>query len=296
MISLDRSRTVSGLAAQRRQRHLLAQRLRAVIYHAAACIICATMLLPLAWMVSSSLKGNNDIFVYPPHLIPAHPLWSNYLDAMQYIDFWRYFGNTVLIAAFAVAGTLLSCTLTAYSFSRLQWMGRNVLFAVCMATLMLPYQVTMIPLYIIYRHLGWIGSYLPLIVPAYFGNALYIFLLRQFLLTIPRELSEAAGIDGATEVGIFTRIILPLVKPALAAVALFAFLDSWQDFLGPLIYLDNQETFTLSLGLQLYFSQHSRAWAYLMCASVIFTLPAVLIFIFAQKTFIRGITLTGIKG
>lgn len=296
MISLSRSRAISPSAAQRRQRKLLTQRTGSAVYHVSLIGICAIMLLPLVWMVSSSLKTNNEIFVYPPHLFPAHPLWSNYPAALQYIDFWRYFGNTLIVAASSVVGTLVSCTLTAYSFARLQWRGRTLVFALCMGTLMLPFQVTLIPLYIIYRHLGWVGTYLPLIVPAYFGNAVYIFLLRQFLLTIPREIEEAAQIDGAGPFGTFWRIILPLVKPALAVVAIFSFLDSWQDFLGPLIYLDNPQSFTLSLGLQLYFSQHSTAWSYLMCAAVVFTLPAILVFVVAQRTFIQGITLTGIKG
>ena len=256
----------------------------------------ASYFIPLIWMISSSLKTNNQIFVYPPQLLSTHPQWSNYGAALRYIDFWRYFANSLIIAVFTVAGTIFSCTLTAYSFARLRWKGRNAVFALCMGTLMLPFQVQMIPLYIVFRHLGWIGTFLPLIVPPFFGNALYIFLLRQFLLTIPRELSEAAHIDGAGEVATFWRIIVPLLKPALAAVALFSFLDAWQDFLAPLIYLDNPATFTLSLGLQLYYSVHSTAWAYLMCAAVIFTLPAILVFFFAQKTFIQGITLTGVKG
>jgi multiple sugar transport system permease protein len=296
MITVSRDRTRPVPAAQLRRRRLLSQRASSLLYHGALVTICGVIVLPLVWMVSSSLKSNNEIFIYPPHLIPAHPLWRNYPAALQYIDFWRYFANSLTIAAFNVVGTVFSCTLTAYSFARLRWKGRNVLFAVCMATLMLPFQVQMIPLYIIFRHLGWIGTFLPLIVPPFFGNALYIFLLRQFLLTIPRDLSEAASIDGAGEFGIFWRIIVPLIKPALAAVSLFAFLDAWQDFLAPLIYLDNPATFTLSLGLQLYYSVHATAWAYLMCASVVFTLPAIIIFFFAQKTFIQGITLTGVKG
>ena len=296
MITVGRDRTCPVPAAQLRRRRLVSQRASSLLYHGALVTICGVIVLPLVWMVSSSLKSNNEIFIYPPHLIPAHPLWRNYPAALQYIDFWRYFANSLTIAAFNVVGTVFSCTLTAYSFARLRWKGRNVLFAVCMATLMLPFQVQMIPLYIIFRHLGWIGTFLPLIVPPFFGNALYIFLLRQFLLTIPRDLSEAASIDGAGEFGIFWRIIVPLIKPALAAVSLFAFLDAWQDFLAPLIYLDNPATFTLSLGLQLYYSVHATAWAYLMCASVVFTLPAIIIFFFAQKTFIQGITLTGVKG
>lgn len=296
MISLHQDRAIAVPVSRAARQRLLLRRGRATLYHGVLIVICAIMLLPLVWMVSSSLKSNNEIFVYPPRLIPSHPLWQNYPQALRYIDFGRYFLNTVIIAGGAVCGTLFSCTLTAYSFARLQWKGRNLLFALCMGTLMLPFQVQMIPLYIVFRHLGWIGTYLPLIVPPFFGNALYIFLLRQFLLTIPRELSDAASIDGAGEFVTFWRVILPLVKPALAAVALFSFLDSWQDFLGPLIYLDNQATYTLSLGLQLYYSVHATAWAYLMCAAVVFTLPAVLVFVVAQRTFIQGITLTGVKG
>ncbi len=296
MITLRQDRTLLMPTSRAARQRLLLRRGRTVLYHAVLIAICTVMLLPLVWMLSSSLKSNNEIFVYPPRLIPSHPLWQNYPQALRYIDFGRYFVNTVIIAGGAVCGTLFSCTLTAYSFARLQWKGRNALFALCMGTLMLPFQVQMIPLYIVFRHLGWIGTYLPLIVPAFFGNALYIFLLRQFLLTVPRELSDAASIDGAGEFVTFWRVVLPLVKPALAAVALFSFLDSWQDFLGPLIYLDNQATYTLSLGLQLYYSVHSTAWAYLMCAAVVFTLPAILVFVVAQRTFIQGITLTGVKG
>ncbi len=296
MISTSRPRSLAVPAVHDRQRKLLAQRAGSILYHAVLIGICIIVLLPLIWMVSSSLKNNNEIFVNPPRLIPAHPLWSNYPAAWQYIDFWHYFGNTLLVAGFSVCGTLFSCSLTAYSFARLRWKGRNVVFALCMGTLMLPFQVTMIPLYIIYRHLGWIGTYLPLIVPTFFGNAVYIFLLRQFLLTIPREIEEAADMDGAGPFSTFWRIILPLIKPALSVVAIFSFLDSWQDFLGPLIYLNDPNTFTLSVGLESYFSAHATAWAYLMAAAVIFTLPAILVFVVAQRTFIQGITLTGVKG
>ncbi|GAC1431861.1 MAG: carbohydrate ABC transporter permease [Chloroflexota bacterium] len=294
-LSRDRSLPLAA-APPRRLGRIAGARLRTLAYHGLLAAACAIILLPLVWMLSSSLKNDNEIFVFPPHLLPAHPLWQNYPAALHYIDFGLYMRNTVVIATGAVCGTVLSCTLTAYAFARLQWRGRNLCFALCMGTLMLPFQVQMIPLYIIFRHLGWIGTFLPLVVPAFFGNALYIFLLRQFLLTIPRELSEAASIDGAGEFGTFWRIILPLVKPALAAIVLFSFLDSWQDFLGPLIYLNDPATFTLSLGLQLYYSVHQTAWAYLMCAAVVFTMPALIVFIAAQRTFVQGITLTGVKG
>lgn len=296
MSAIGEGRRISTPAIPRQRRQVIERRARTVLFHAMAVSICFVMLLPLIWMISSSLKTDNDIFVYPPHLIPTHPIWQNYPNALQYIDFWRYFANSGIVASFTVVGTLFSCTLTAYAFARLRWMGRNVLFALCMGTLMLPFQVQMIPLYIIFFHLHWIGTFLPLIVPPFFGNALYIFLLRQFLLTIPRDLSDAASIDGAGSFGTFWWVILPLIKPALAVVALFSFLDAWQDFLAPLIYLNDPKTFTLSLGLQLYYSIHQTAWAYLMCAAVIFTVPTVVLFFIAQKTFIQGITLTGVKG
>ena len=296
MSAIGEGRRISTPAIPRQRRQVIERRARTVLFHAMAVSICFVMLLPLIWMISSSLKTDNDIFVYPPHLIPTHPIWQNYPNALQYIDFWRYFANSGIVASFTVVGTLFSCTLTAYAFARLRWMGRNVLFALCMGTLMLPFQVQMIPLYIIFFHLHWIGTFLPLIVPPFFGNALYIFLLRQFLLTIPRDLSDAASIDGAGPFGTFWWVILPLIKPALAVVALFSFLDAWQDFLAPLIYLNDPKTFTLSLGLQLYYSIHQTAWAYLMCAAVIFTVPTVVLFFIAQKTFIQGITLTGVKG
>ncbi|HZU14333.1 MAG TPA: carbohydrate ABC transporter permease [Chloroflexota bacterium] len=285
-----------SLAAPRSRHRTYTSRLGSVAYHAVLIALCFLILLPLIWMISSSLKTNNQIFVYPPQFFPHHPHWSNYPAALRYIDFWRYFANSLLIAAFTVAGTLFSCTLTAYSFSRLRWPGRNLLFGICMATLMLPFQVQMIPLYIIYFHLHWIGTFLPLIVPPFFGNALYIFLLRQFFLTIPRDLSDAAIVDGAGPLRTFWSVIIPLIRPALAVVAVFSFLDAWQDFLAPLIYLDDPSTYTLSLGLQLYYSVHQTAWAYLMCASVVFTLPSVVLFFVAQRTFSRGITLTGLKG
>lgn len=295
-MSDHRTLTLPAAPRHRRGRLLLARRMGRMAYHGLLIAICAVFVLPLIWMLSSSLKNDNEIFIFPPHLLPVHPLWENYPAALHYIDFGLYTLNTIIIAVGSVCGTVFSCTLTAYAFARLRWRGRNFCFALCMGTLMLPFQVQMIPLYITFRQLGWIGTFLPLVVPAFFGNALYIFLLRQFLLTIPRELSEAANIDGAGEFGTFWRIILPLVKPALSAIVLFSFLDSWQDFLGPLIYLNDPATFTLSLGLQLYYSVHQTAWAYLMCAAVVFTVPALVVFIAAQRTFVQGITLTGVKG
>jgi len=205
-------------------------------------------------------------------------------------------GNTLMVSGLTIVGMVLSCSLIAYGFSRVRWPGRDWVFLAYLSTIMLPAQVTMIPLYIVFRRLGWVGTYLPLIIPAFFGNALYVFLLRQFFMTIPNELSDAARIDGASELGIFTRIMLPLLKPALATVALFTFVGTYRDFLGPLIYLTNQEQWTISLGLKMFQNMYGAQWQLMMAASALTMLPMIILFMLTQRTFIEGITLTGIKG
>ena len=247
-------------------------------------------------MLSTSLKSNPQLYVYPPILWPVPAHWENYPKAVSYIDFFLYLRNTLIIALSSTIGALISCSLVAYSLARIPWPGRNVLFIVTIATLMLPFQVTLIPLFLVYKNLGWVGDFRPLIIPQFFGGALYIFLLRQFFMTIPMELSEAARIDGANELRIYWTIILPLAKPALATVAIFEFIARWRDYLGPLIYLNDQNLYTLSLGIYEYRSQYGAEWALLMAASVLITLPIVLLFFFLQKTFVQGIALTGIKG
>jgi multiple sugar transport system permease protein len=184
----------------------------------------------------------------------------------------------------------------AYSFSRIPWAGRNVLFLVTLATMMLPYQVTMIPLFIIFSRLGWVGTYLPLTAPRFFGDAFYIFLLRQFFLTIPQELTDAARIDGASELRIYTQIMLPLTKPALATILVFEFLARWRAFIGPLIYLSKPSMYTVSLGMQMFRMEHDTKWAWLMAASIMLTAPVIIFYFFVQRTFIQGITMTGLKG
>jgi multiple sugar transport system permease protein len=193
---------------------------------------------------------------------------------------------------------VVSCVLVAYSFSRIHWWGRDVLFFLCIATMMIPFQVQMIPLYIIFRKLGWNDSYKPLVIPAFFGNAYYIFMLRQFFMTIPQELSDAARVDGCSEMGILTRIILPLSKPAIAVVALFQFMAAWNNYLGPLIYINRESQFPLALGLRSMRStfQESLMWPYLMAASTLIVAPMIITFFFTQRTFVEGITLTGVKG
>jgi multiple sugar transport system permease protein len=267
-----------------------------VLKHAALIPAAFIFLLPFLWMLSTSLKSNPQLYVYPPILwpIPAH--WENYLTAVTYIDFFLYLRNTLIIAVVSTIGAVLSCSLVAYSLARIPWPGRNILFIVTVATLMLPFQVTLVPLFLVYKNLGWIGDFRPLIVPQFFGGALYIFLLRQFFMSIPMELSEAARIDGASELRIYWFIIMPLAKAALATVAIFEFIARWRDYLGPLIYLNDQNLYTLSLGIYQYRSQYGAEWALLMAASVLITLPIILLFFFLQKTFVQGIALTGIKG
>lgn len=225
------------------------------------------------------------------------PRWENFAGAMRAMQhFWRYFGNTVLLCVLNVLGTVLSSALAAYGFSRIEWRGRDRVFGVLLATMMIPFPVVMVPLYALFRALGWVGTLQPLWVGAFFANAFNVFLLRQFFRTIPRELSEAARIDGCNEFRIFWQIILPLCRPALVVVGLFTFLGTWNDFLGPLIYLTDQRDFTLALALQ-SFQQQSRLtdWHYLMAASTLVILPIVVLFLAAQRTFVEGIALTGSK-
>lgn len=225
------------------------------------------------------------------------PIWIPFLGQRDVSVFWVYLSNTLVVCILGVTGTVISSSLVAYSLAKIPWSGRHALFGLTLATMMIPFPVLMVPLYSVFKAFGWIGTLLPLWVPAFFGTGFNIFLLRQFFLTIPRDLSEAARIDGCSEFGIFWRIVLPLSKPALAVVALFHFLWAWNDFMGPLLYLTRQETFTLSLGLQAYQSQSGGTdWTSLMAASTLICLPIIVIFFFTQKTFIRGIATTGIKG
>lgn len=231
----------------------------------------------------------------PPEWIPQPAQWSNYLRATTFIPFFRYFGNTLYIAVFNVVAVMISCSLAAYGFARIRWPGRDALFFVLIATLMIPSGVTLIPSFLIFRALGWVGSFNPLTWPALTGNAFYIFLLRQFFLTIPQELSAAAKIDGANEFQTFWQIILPLARPALAAVSLFTFLANWNDFIGPLIYLGNKDQYTLALGLYGFLGRVRTEWGMLMAASAIMIAPVMILFFFTQRTFIQGITTTGLK-
>jgi multiple sugar transport system permease protein len=261
-------------------------------------ILCGlAFLLPFFWMVSTSLKENEQVLAFPPTWIPSPVAWSNYADALDSVPFLRYATNTTVITVSTIVGALISNTIVAYGFAQLEWKGRDALFIVVLATMMLPYQVTMIPLFIIFSDIGWTNTFLPLIVPEFFGNAFYIFLLRQFFRGIPRDYSDAARLEGASEFKILYQIIVPLAKPALISVALFQFLFSWNDFLAPLLYLNDQSKYTLSLGLaNMQSSLGLSQFGQIMAVATMTVLPVIIIFAVAQRFFIQGISMSGIKG
>jgi multiple sugar transport system permease protein len=256
------------------------------------------MLTPFVWLVSTSLKPEGDVFLVPIQWIPREVRWINYIEALTFVPYGRYFLNSVEVAGLAVLGTVLSASLVAFAFARLRGPGKNVLFIILLSTLMLPGEVTLVPIYLLFRNLGWLDTYLPLIVPSWFGgSAFYIFLLRQFFLTLPTELDDAAKIDGASLLHIYARIVMPLSKPALATVAIFSFFTHWNSFLLPLIYLNTSEKYTLPVGLRLYLSTLSNShWNYLMAATLVAILPPLVLFFISQRFFIEGAVLTGVKG
>lgn len=256
----------------------------------------AFSLLPLYWLVRSSFMSMGQIFQLPPIWIP-HPIrWQNYQKAMSVVPFGRYYLNTAFIVTMVVLGTVLSSSVSAYAFARLRWRGRNAMFALLIASMMLPFAVTMIPLFVGWSRLGFSNTYVPLIVPAWFGGGAYnIFLLRQFYMTLPRELDESAFVDGASYFTIYMRILLPLTKSALIVVGMFSFMGCWNDFLGPLIYLSSSSKYTVSLGLRMFQGMYNAEWHLMMAASTIALLPVMLVFFFGQRYIIEGITLTGMK-
>jgi len=258
------------------------------------------MLIPLLWALSTSLKTLDQINAWPPRWIPDPIAWSNYVDIFNKLPFGRYLLNTAVIVAASEVGALITCSLVAYGFAKLDFPGREVAFILLLSTLMMPYVVRLIPLFLIYSQIGWINTFLPLTVPELLGrNAFFIFLLRQFFRGIPQELSDAARIDGCGDLGIWWRIMLPLSKPVLAAVAIFAFQSAWDDFLGPLVYMGgNPELRTLAVGLYILRNVPGQLPMihYLMAASMLMILPVLAMFALSQRFIIQGITLTGLKG
>lgn len=257
------------------------------------------MLFPLYWMVATSLKSLPATHLFPPLWFQIPPSWSNYPEMLNFQPFARYLANTLLIASAFVVGSVLSCSFVAYGFARLRFPGRDALFLVLIATMMIPFIVRLVPLFLMFQRLGWINTYWPLIVPGFFGTPFFIFLMRQYFLTLPGDLAEAARLDGAGEIRIWWSIYLPLSGPALAAVAIFAFQDAWNDFLAPLVFINDTEKFTVALGLVNMMSPSGASteyWNLLMAAATTAVLPMVALFVVAQRYFVSGVSFSGIRG
>lgn len=268
------------------------RRLLRVSLYAALVLVTLAFLFPLAWMVMTALKSTGDVLARPPVWIPDrwHP--GNFAETAAIIPIWRYAWNTLLIGILNVVGTVLSCSLVAYGFSRIQWPGRDALYAATLATLMIPMPLLLVPLYTMFLKAGWIGTFRPLWVPAFFGGAYYIFLLRQFFLTVPPDISDAARVDGAGEGRVFLQIVLPLSRPALIAVALFSFIFVWSDFMSHLVYLTDRDLYTFSLGLyEMHGRQRGSEINLLMAAATMMVAPVMVLFFAFQRTFLRGVTL-----
>ena len=262
-----------------------------------SCVIGFILLMPFVWLARSSLMDAGQIFEYPPRWIPNPIAWTNYPDAIDAIPFVQYTVNTLWILVPTVLGTVVSCTLAAYGFARLTWPGRDLIFNILLLTFMLPFVATLIPTFLLWTGLGLVNTDWPLVLPHWFGSdVFFIFLLRQFFRTIPRELDEAAILDGANPLQVLWHVIVPLSRPALATIAILSGMAAWNDFLDPLVYLNQSDKFTLALGLSEFTGLYSSQWHLLMAAATLIVVPVVVIFFFAQRYFVEGITLTGIKG
>lgn len=274
------------------------RRITAIFTYLSLIAGAIVILAPFVWMISTSLKEEGDIYKFPPEWIPDPVVWSNYPEALTTFPFGLYTKNTITIVVFVMLGTLFSNAFASYGFARLRAPGKDFLFMVLLSTMMLPSAVTMVPLYLLFNEFGWIDTYLPLIVPSYFGNAFNIFLMRQFYVTVPRELEDAARIDGCNAYSTWWRIMVPMTRPVLVTIAVFTFMGAWNDFMGPLIYLTDEEKRTIALGLS-YFQGSSRAAPelhLLMAATVYSIIPCLILFFFCQRIFIKGIVFTGVKG
>lgn len=300
MANLDQTRTaapppvVAGEAPWWQSRRAR-QRVTALVSHTLLLAGATLMVVPFIWMLSTSLKAPGRTFVYPPQWIPNPLVWKNYADMWTALPFNHFFVNSIKIAGLATLGQLVSCSMGAFAFSALKFKGRDFIFLMLIATLMVPYQVTLIPTFILFSKIGWVGTHLPLWVPAFWGGAFGTFLLRQFYLTIPMELAESARIDGANIFQIFRYIYLPLSKPAMATLGIFTFMWTWNDLLNPLIYVSELKQLTLTIGLSFFQNQYGGKWTLMMAGAVVSILPILIIFFLAQKYFIQGIAMTGIK-
>lgn len=268
---------------------------RTVRRYGLVIVLSLVFLFPLLTMVSTAFKLPVDVFHAPPTLWPATWTMRNFVEAFNQILVWRYLANTLVVTGLSVLGTVLTCPLVAYSLSKVQWRGARPLLIVVLATMMLPPQVTLIPVFLIWNGIGAMGTYLPLVAPAFLGTPFFIFLIRQFLMNVPNELIEAARIDGASEFRTYLTIVLPIARPAIVTAATFQFVWAWTDFLNPLVYLNDSSTYTLSVGLYAFFGQNDVAWGPLMAACVLSTLPALFIFLIGQRFFIGGVSAGALK-
>jgi multiple sugar transport system permease protein len=292
MSAIAASRTTAARSQRRRWSSWLSRLAPMVVL----IVLAAIYLSPFVWMISTSLKTLAQSIASPPVIVPNPIVLTPFTDALTKMNYPQALRNTLIYAVPAVIGTVISCSLVAYGFALVQWRGRNTMFLIVLATMMLPSQVTLIPLYVIYAKLGWINTYLPLLVPTFLGSPFFIFLLRQFFMGMPKELIDAARLDGASELRILITIVAPLSAPALITVGLLTFIDKWNDFYGPLIFLQKPELHPLSLAVQVFQTQHGTDWPLLMAASVLVAAPLVALYFVAQRKFIEGITLTGLKG
>ncbi|MFN8375893.1 MAG: carbohydrate ABC transporter permease [Anaerolineae bacterium] len=273
-----------------------AELIEKILGYATLIAVAAVFVLPLYWMLATALKGAQQTFDIPPTWIPNPIEWQNFVSVFQEVPFDRFIFNTFFLVGMNILGELFAVTLVAYGFARLRFPGRSILFLLMLSTLMIPYHVTLVPRFILFSKLGWINTYLPLIVPAFTGSSFLIFLVRQYMMSIPFDLDEAAYIDGANWFDVFWRIILPLSRPALVLVVVFTFVGTWNDFLQPLIYLNDPQLFTVSLGLSFFQGTRETNWNLLMAGSLMATIPPLLLFFFAQRQLIGGIAIEGLKG
>ncbi|MCG2769887.1 MAG: carbohydrate ABC transporter permease [Anaerolineae bacterium] len=254
------------------------------------------ILIPFVWTVSTSLKTVPQALTYPPVWIPKPVVWSNYVEALTAMPFHIFYRNSLVITSLSILGQLLSCSLVAFGFARLRFPGRDWLFLVVLSTMMVPFQVLIIPRFVLFKYMGWLNTLKPLIVPSFFGGAFTIFLLRQYFMSIPLELDDAAKIDGCSYFGIYSRIVLPLSKPALGAIAVFEFMSSWRSFLAPLIYLSSEKNYTVPLGLNAFRTEYFIEWNLYMAAAAVAMAVPLIVFFVAQRYFIQGVALTGAGG
>lgn len=305
MTTAEATRPAAAVAATPRRPRLRRTITNSIIPRIVLIVASLVFVAPFYWMFITALKSTAESVRFPPTLIPQAWAWQNFIDAVNYIPFGLYALNSLTITLGATIGAVLSNTLIAYGFSRIQWPGRNKLFYLCVATIFLPYPVVLVALFDIFSKLpsfgiqgasSWVNTFLPLIVPAFFGNPFYIFLMRQFMMGIPRELSDAARVDGASELQTFWRVILPLTKPAVTVIAILAAVAAWNEFLLPLLYLQENEKYPLAVGLAFFTSEHDVAFNLLMAAATLIVLPVIVIFVLAQRFFIEGITVGGVKG